>query len=169
MGKLVAGPRWVPDTKTGRPTDCDRNILLASTLGHPKHMKCIYLLTEEYYWVLFYKTSFTLPTICWMYYYRLQINWVFLTNKKFQPDNLLHTDTQITDPTSRQKSALQRQERKFPTESFRRDIMSGHKSRVGSAPRCSSALLCTALLCSALGHSNSMPGGITGLPSKKLN
>jgi hypothetical protein len=38
------------------------------------------LLTEECYWVLFYKISFTLPTICWMYYYILQINWVSLTH-----------------------------------------------------------------------------------------
>jgi hypothetical protein len=26
--------------------------------------------------------SFTLPTICWMYYYRLQINWIFLIKIK---------------------------------------------------------------------------------------
>jgi hypothetical protein len=39
-------------------------------------------LTEQCYWVLFYRTSLTLPTICWMYYYRLQINWVFLQKKK---------------------------------------------------------------------------------------
>jgi hypothetical protein len=34
------------------------------------------------YWVLFCMPSFTLPSICWMYYYRLQINWVSLTKKK---------------------------------------------------------------------------------------
>jgi hypothetical protein len=28
--------------------------------------------------------SFTLPTICWMYYYRLQINWVPLTTTKIK-------------------------------------------------------------------------------------
>jgi hypothetical protein len=39
------------------------------------------LLTEECYWALFYKTSLTLPTICQMYYYKLQINWVFLQKK----------------------------------------------------------------------------------------
>jgi hypothetical protein len=38
------------------------------------------LLTEVCCWALFYKTSLTLPTICWMYYYRLQINWVFMQN-----------------------------------------------------------------------------------------
>jgi hypothetical protein len=41
-----------------------------------------HLLTEECYWVLFYMPSFTLPTVFWMYYYSLQINWVFLTKKK---------------------------------------------------------------------------------------
>jgi hypothetical protein len=40
------------------------------------------LLTEECYWALFYRPTFTLPTICWMYYYRMQINWVFLQKKK---------------------------------------------------------------------------------------
>jgi hypothetical protein len=34
------------------------------------------VLTEECYWVLFYKSTLTLPTICWVYYYSLQINWV---------------------------------------------------------------------------------------------
>jgi hypothetical protein len=29
--------------------------------------------------------SFTLHTICWMYYYRLQINWVFIKKKKVRP------------------------------------------------------------------------------------
>jgi hypothetical protein len=32
--------------------------------------------------------SFTLPTICWMYYYRLQINWVFLAKKNIGEETL---------------------------------------------------------------------------------
>jgi hypothetical protein len=40
------------------------------------HRFPIPLLTEEFYWVLFYKPSLTISTICWMYYYRSQINWV---------------------------------------------------------------------------------------------
>jgi hypothetical protein len=35
-------------------------------------------------WVLFYMPSFTLPTICWMYCYRLQINWVFQKKKSLK-------------------------------------------------------------------------------------
>jgi hypothetical protein len=30
-----------------------------------------------------YMPSFTLPTICWIHYYRLQINWVFLKKKNY--------------------------------------------------------------------------------------
>jgi hypothetical protein len=45
------------------------------------YKSCLEDSSNECYWVLFHKTSFTFPTICWMYYYRLQINWVFLTKK----------------------------------------------------------------------------------------
>jgi hypothetical protein len=38
------------------------------------------LVTEERYWALFYMPLYTLYTICWMYWYRLQIKWDLKTS-----------------------------------------------------------------------------------------
>jgi hypothetical protein len=67
-------------------------------------------------------------------------------------------DRQMTDPASHQRRRpTETKKSNFPTENFRREIMSAHKPRVGSAPRHTDwptvshniTLLCSALLCSA--------------------
>jgi hypothetical protein len=64
--------------------------------------------------------------------------------QQFWTDKRISLKTEYKDITSKyewqtwpliREGAPQRQESNFPTDIFRREIMSGHKPRMGSAPR----------------------------------